>query len=39
MQTFAHLARAVHSSCLLPDTNVDDTEGLHEQSIQFYEAE
>ena len=39
MQTFALLVRAAHSSCLLPDTNVDGAEGLSEQSVQFYEAE
>ena len=39
MQTFAQSARAAHSSCLLPGTNVDGAEGLSEQSEQFYEAE
>ena len=39
MQTFSLSARAAHSSCLLPDTNVDSAEGLSEQSVQFYEAE
>lgn len=38
MQAFAQWAKAAHSSCLLPDTNVDGAEGLSEQSIQFYEA-
>ena len=39
MQTFDQSASAVHSSCLLPDTSVDNAEGLREQNVQFYEAE
>ena len=38
MQTFDQSASAVHSSYLLPDTSVDDAEGLCEQSVRFYEA-
>jgi hypothetical protein len=39
METFAQSVRAAHSSCLLPDTNVDAAEGLSKQTIQFCKAE